>query len=971
MFGNINPFGQNPDDKSIEILRSIFGVFGDIPKEDATQPLLHELIYNFTTAVLMISTIIYGFIVVVGTINSAKEGNFLGKDWDSYWMPLRLSVGAGLIVPIVKGYCIAQYFVMTVVLMGIGLANTVLEDTMKSVNNGTPAVISPNLKGKLDDALGLMVFNNVMISKLGQLAISAQGGQGNTVCEPLRQLSDSLSQYQCQYHIMQDYDPTMFIQNEGLLFQFKKIIKIPYVADSLQYGKKSTAYLDGDIYGQFRILRMRLNGKLFFNYLSMPNDTSFATSFHNIFYELNIPDNTPNYNSAIMQISTDANNLTQEQEIDLSAHLDTQAIRQLTEAMLKALSEKSNDTAEDHPDLTKTGWWDIDQVYLQLDQSLNKNLNKLYEALKTFDKVYQNNKANQDLSSEITNITLDFWHQRLNTKEIDHIKNIYASEYEAPEEEKFSETVELKKDQHKSQPQYEFRLEMSETAKGLKQRVKEDKWTYKTEADKLNAYQLIDRYVYDGLPFDYAYMIQIMTSIMQTNAQNNPNDPIYGQVIVSLLNTLEYVNQSGVHLKLAAGDASVDNTVSQSKRMLDKIFGRSIGDVNTGILSDIWKIGQTEDNDGIIGGQTSQVTSFIQLGHSMIDTAIESIFSVYQGIKDKISNVKLAANISYGISSTFTLTAGFIPAQIPAGLISISNPWHQIPKAFAEVAKTGGDITIKYLMLDLTSELIMLPFLFLIAGFLFITGVLFAFVIPLMPFILFWAAKVAWLLLVVEAVIAAPIMAMGLIYPEGHKLWGKAQTGLSILVSLIFKPVLFVIGMFVGMVAVYLVVNFTSTALHTILGQITNMGSGVTNSWTTGVVSLIAILTYAGFMVLCFQKCFSPIYLIPEQLLKWIGGTSHGGSDGSELNQVKGNVEKEAGEMKSAGQEASNKAQEYQKSDGDTYAQSFSSGGQAVGSMSGFVGQKKQEKMFQEARNKENEAKLVKNEENSNQPNRE
>lgn len=54
-------------------------------------------------------------------------------------------------------------------------------------------------------------------------------------------------------------------------------------------------------------------------------------------------------------------------------------------------------------------------------------------------------------------------------------------------------------------------------------------------------------------------------------------------------------------------------------------------------------------------------------------------------------------------------------------------------------------------------------------------GVLFALIIPLTPFILFWAGKIAWLLLVIEALIAAPIVALGIVYPQGHEVLAKQK----------------------------------------------------------------------------------------------------------------------------------------------------------------------------------------------------
>ena len=60
-----------------------------------------------------------------------------------------------------------------------------------------------------------------------------------------------------------------------------------------------------------------------------------------------------------------------------------------------------------------------------------------------------------------------------------------------------------------------------------------------------------------------------------------------------------------------------------------------------------------------------------------------------------------------------------------------------------------------------------------------------------------------WLVLVVEAMVAAPLVAVMVAHPEGHHFWGKAEVALSLLLNLFIYPTLLVIGMLFCVALVY------------------------------------------------------------------------------------------------------------------------------------------------------------------------
>lgn len=116
-------FAPVPGDLSLTMLLqpifgSLFGGEGDGP--------LGEAILLFNMACLTIGGLLAAYTIVAGTMQTAHDGEMLGKRWSSMWVPIRLAVGTAAIIPVGK-FCVAQMFVAWLAIQGIGLADAVWE----------------------------------------------------------------------------------------------------------------------------------------------------------------------------------------------------------------------------------------------------------------------------------------------------------------------------------------------------------------------------------------------------------------------------------------------------------------------------------------------------------------------------------------------------------------------------------------------------------------------------------------------------------------------------------------------------------------------------------------------------------------------------------------------------------------------------------------------------------------------------
>ena len=147
---------------------------------------------------------------------------------------------------------------------------------------------------------------------------------------------------------------------------------------------------------------------------------------------------------------------------------------------------------------------------------------------------------------------------------------------------------------------------------------------------------------------------------------------------------------------------------------------------------------------------------------------------------------------------------------------------------------------------------------------LFGAGFMLGIYLPLIPYFLFLFGGLAWLILVIEALIASPLIALTLIIPNEDEI-GKAGHALVLLVSLFLRPALMIVGFVIAskllMVSVRMLNYGFTDVLYNSLGSFGLFGS----------ISLVVM--YAGLFIAFIHEAFSLIYVLPDKAIRWMGGT--------------------------------------------------------------------------------------------------
>lgn len=121
-------FKPPADDTSVGILREIFGsivdtVMANADSGGAPETALAAAMQVFGSGVLALGMLFVLFTTVKGAVDTAHDGEFLGKKLSSVWVPLRTAAGTALLLPLKSGFSLMQIGVLWIAIHGVGLAD--------------------------------------------------------------------------------------------------------------------------------------------------------------------------------------------------------------------------------------------------------------------------------------------------------------------------------------------------------------------------------------------------------------------------------------------------------------------------------------------------------------------------------------------------------------------------------------------------------------------------------------------------------------------------------------------------------------------------------------------------------------------------------------------------------------------------------------------------------------------------------
>ena len=184
-------------------------------------------------------------------------------------------------------------------------------------------------------------------------------------------------------------------------------------------------------------------------------------------------------------------------------------------------------------------------------------------------------------------------------------------------------------------------------------------------------------------------------------------------------------------------------------------------------------------------------------------------------------------------------------------------------------AGAAGTVVLHFLMTWLGT-----PIFMLLLGLL-IPGLTIAFVLPMIPWVMWMAGVMGWLILVCEAVIAVPLWMLAHMTMGGEGLHGNAREGYALVFNVLFRPVLMLFGLFLGYFVFTSISWLIRETFGVAAGFVLEQGWLVTN--ILGVIVLISIFVMAH--VVAALTSFRMISLVPHHVPRLIGFSSAGRVD--------------------------------------------------------------------------------------------
>lgn len=144
MAAGLNDFGVVPPpdtDISIQVIDRIFGLVGGNPETNV----LADMMTIWNGSMMFVGSLIVGYIIFSGALKTAHEGQALGQQWNSMYIPFRASMGLAATAPIVAGFSTIQLIVIWVALQGVGIADMMWSKAVDRISTNGGFVVTPQI----------------------------------------------------------------------------------------------------------------------------------------------------------------------------------------------------------------------------------------------------------------------------------------------------------------------------------------------------------------------------------------------------------------------------------------------------------------------------------------------------------------------------------------------------------------------------------------------------------------------------------------------------------------------------------------------------------------------------------------------------------------------------------------------------------------------------------------------------------
>ena len=926
-------FSPPATDYSVVFLGNLFGSVDGVLHSSGSQ-IMGAIFGVFNSAVLALGGIIIMYTLMVSTMNTAHEGQMLGQKWSSIWIPLRSTLGLGLLIPKASGYCLMQIFIMWVVTQGVGAADKVWAAALSYLNRGGVIVqTQPNpgialLQAATTDNPMAKAAYTILIGQVCMLGIQKQ--------LEMQRTKDLQSSGRCA---ISESKASAGPLCDGAVPDFLSTVNFVDI-------QQASAADDG-VYSV--------------NMPDFSHSKSGATDGYKAidgvcgvvkWKAVSLPDQ-PKYNISLSDSEKQTAELSRAIALQ-QMFIDLSTVAQSMVSNDPQLNPKSSSGSEDN---TKNeADWAYEQFGIPLTQagvvcpSYNQyctswgadpagakngvllNGTEFTGSIVDYNGVMKPtlnliNEMNSDSSGQnsrnfITTANSQGWMMAgayfFDLVRLNGGANDDATQNSSLDDSKNSTGMDT------STP-----VVPSDITPGASSSKPTVATAYTWIASK-SAPQQLQNLLNGDLSSGQEPNLKATTSlnIIQSGGTQNYNaSTVWGYVNNSMM--VQQPGQPGLN---RLSFANVIHFQVSSTMYYLPYHSFSCGSVKTfqfsfclgSILADIFYNGIIFTVYNALVFFFQQIVQQIIMAFIMIP--IDGIAYIFQ---DGVKTISTP-----GINPIIAL------ANMGIEYINFSaNLW----MGLMALAIMGMSMPLLGVFMFAVLSFVM-PLLFAWIGVMTSIGFSTAYYIPILPYMIFTFGAVAWLIAVIEAMVAGPIVALGVTHPEGHDAFGKGEAAIMLLMNVFLRPAMMIIGYIAGISLSYVSVWVLNAGFDHAIGFIQQGGSekyGVSGSggyddWAGIYAFFFSVLLYTTMYITLVQKAFTLISYLPDKVLRWIGGNPE--SLGAESSQwgdelVKGKSGEAATQTSQAqaqmGKQAGAKGQELAQGLKSMLSNQGSSGGKA------------------------------------------
>lgn len=880
-------FKAPPGDLSIMFLGNVFGVVDGVLAGTGSQ-IAGTIFGVFNAAVLALGGIIIAYTLLLSTMNSAQDGEFLGQKFASIWVPTRSVGGAMLLLPKASGYCAMQIFIMWVVIQGVGAADTLWSQALSYLNRGG-AIVKPNVDP----------ISNMKLNGDSTVFNAAYGLFTSEVC--MAAVEKEIIKYRSAYKAANNCQNTISNSSEDLFCK----TEVPSFFESVNFLDETLTgpniHVDfpnlSAAYAPYNVLS-GVCGAIEFDKFSISESNAEAMGINDV--EVSTLNESRNLavNQMFEFLAVPAQQVVENSKLfdDKANGLPLGIPLTIELKKCKAMLDPyANEVKSYNPKACLM--WELENGALQ---PILLRGTELQDAVATYTGMMSASLYIKSQTQDASNYKT----QREFIRNANQSGWILAGAYYFRLAILTSQVLQNSGEQG---------VGNEDASSGLK------------VCSPLSGGSCSS---WSTVKFDDTFTKatgRVCATDNKLFCISEGSEPVTNTEISAMLDkTKDLINaqdQSASTIPVVSSHTIQQPTYAQTTyKRPDTVYGFLIN--STAVVMP----GQPGDQqpEFVMSVDFNASSNVPQLGKSTIkggkwnipgqimtiifNNVLRPFFNLMLSMIIPMMNMMFFAFIQPPLTLLASVFLGAMevlknPNVNP--ILALSNMGVGLIEGSANsfILMVGVAVTATAISLAALGLLIMLmPVISLWLGIMVSAGTMATFYLPFVPFMLFLFASIAWLITVIEAMVAAPIIALGVMHPEGDQAFGKGEGAVMLLMGLFLRPSMMILGYIFGIILSYVGIWMVNAAFIMVVPDVTNlkmvdisgaMGGGVANDiafgmqsigqaftgnesvygmWSTIFLIFFILLVYVSTLISVVSKSFELIHILPDKIMRWVSG---------------------------------------------------------------------------------------------------